>query len=261
MLSFSFLFFSSSNSPKKQNYDIYGPWASTAGPNAPLRSACDTRNTQGSGELGINAWLAAGIPADKLVLGIAAYGHGFRVNATSATASTNSSSTTTSDQLNMFPAFNASDRFRGSSWDSDPPVDDCGNAQPPGGTYQFWSMITEAGFLDESGNPREGILYGYDECSQTVRFFLLCVCVCTHVEFLTDNMISLLSTTPRVRFGSRTIMLSLSLPRVNTSWTLASRALLCGRLAVITTTSWPTASGSHLACNDAVFESLELDGF
>lgn len=141
------------------NYDLYGMWSTNAGPNAPLASACDARNNQGSATSGINAWIAAGVPADKIVLGVPAYGHGFRVNATSALGN--------GTELNMYPNFNGSDRFQGSSWDNDPPVDDCGNAQPHTGTYTFWSLITEAGFLDESGAPLEGIVTGYDECSQT----------------------------------------------------------------------------------------------
>lgn len=114
------------------------------------------------------------MPADKLVLGLGAYGHGFRVNSSAALGSGSGSNGSTSSasasaSLNMYPAFNASDLFQGSSWDDDPPVDVCGNAQSPGGTYTFWSMITEAGLLDETGAPREGIVYGFDNCSQTVR--------------------------------------------------------------------------------------------
>lgn len=141
------------------NYDIYGAWATTAGPNAPLASACDPRNNQGSGKLGVQAWLDAGVPADKLVLGLAAYGHGFRVNETSAMNGT--------DTLQLYPAQNSSDRFQGSSWDDDPPIDDCGNAQPHSGTYPLWSLITEANVLDETAKPLPGIQYTWDNCSQT----------------------------------------------------------------------------------------------
>ncbi|KAI3396840.1 hypothetical protein diail_11611 [Diaporthe ilicicola] len=141
------------------NYDIYGGWSTTAGPNAPLDSACDARNNQGSGKLGVQAWIDAGVPADKIVLGLAAYGHGFRVDEMSAM---NGSST-----LQLYPAQNSSDRFQGSSWDDDPSVDECGNASPPSGTYPLWSLITEAGFLDENAKPLPGIEYTFDNCSQT----------------------------------------------------------------------------------------------
>ncbi|KAK7432897.1 hypothetical protein QQZ08_000368 [Neonectria magnoliae] len=141
------------------NYDLHGAWSPTGGPNAPLYMACDPRNTQGAGNEGINKWLAAGIPSSQVVLGVPAYGHGFSVNKTSAFDS--------NGKLNEYPPQNRSHRFQGSSWDSDPPVDDCGNAQLPGGTYTFWSLITEAGFLDDSGKPAPGISHAFDNCSKT----------------------------------------------------------------------------------------------
>lgn len=144
------------------NYDIFGAWATTGGPNAPLASSCDARNNQGSLELGLAAWTAAGVPASKIVLGVPAYAHGFSVNTSSAFPNG------TDGGLDMFPAQNSSNRFQGSSWDNDPPVDDCGNAQPPSGTYQFWSMITEKGFLTEAGEPASNVTAGWDSCAQTV---------------------------------------------------------------------------------------------
>ncbi|KAK2042639.1 family 18 glycosyl hydrolase [Colletotrichum somersetense] len=140
-------------------YDIYGAWAATGGPNAPLAFTCDPRNNQGGIKEGVAKWVTAGIPTEKIVLAVAAYGHGFSVNSTSAF--------TAPGVLNAYPPQNSSHRFQGSSWDDDPPIDQCGNAQPPSGTYTFWSMITEGKFLDESGNPRTGIATGYDNCSQT----------------------------------------------------------------------------------------------
>jgi chitinase len=144
-------------------YDIYGAWASTGGPNAPLAYTCDSRNNQGGAKEGVAKWVSAGLPASQIVLGVGAYGHGFSVNASSAFPDNTTN-------LYAYPAQNASHRFQGSSWDNDPPVDDCGNAQSPSGTYQFWSLIEEVGFLDTSGNPASGIAYGYDNCSQTVSF-------------------------------------------------------------------------------------------
>ena len=60
-------------------YDIYGSWCATAGPNAPLYSSCSTENDQGSAEIGIRAWIDAGIPPHKLLLGVPFYAHSFSV--------------------------------------------------------------------------------------------------------------------------------------------------------------------------------------
>ncbi|SPJ70992.1 related to endochitinase [Fusarium torulosum] len=145
------------------NYDLYGAWSPTAGPNAPLSRSCDPRNNQGAGDEGVAKWISAGMPASQLVLGVPAYGHGFSVNSTSAYGSNH--------KLNLYPTQNSTDRFQGSSWDNDPRVDDCGNPSPPGGTYPFWSMITEAKFLDVYGNPAPGISYTWDNCSQTPALY------------------------------------------------------------------------------------------
>ncbi|KAM0544353.1 hypothetical protein ACHAPJ_011889 [Fusarium lateritium] len=143
------------------NYDLYGAWSATAGPNAPLSRSCDSRNDQGAGDEAIAKWVAAGIPASQLLLAVPAYGHGFSVNKTSAYGNG------TKHALKLYPAQNSTNRFQGSSWDSDGPVDDCGNASPPGGTYTFWSLITEAGYLDIHGRPAPGISHTYDQCSKT----------------------------------------------------------------------------------------------
>ncbi|KAM5350289.1 hypothetical protein ACJ41O_006794 [Fusarium nematophilum] len=141
------------------NYDLHGAWSPTGGPNAPLSRSCDSRNTQGAADEAVEKWLAAGIPASQLVLAVPAYGHGFSVNKTSAFDS--------DGKLDEYPPQNSSHRFQGSSWDTDPPIDDCGNPSPPGGTYPFWSLIKEAGFLDTKGKPAPGIAHTFDDCSKT----------------------------------------------------------------------------------------------
>ncbi|KAF5022188.1 hypothetical protein F66182_5775 [Fusarium sp. NRRL 66182] len=145
------------------SYDIYGPWTTTAGPNAPLARKCDSRNDQGSAEEAIAQWEAAGIPKSQLVLGVPAYGHGFSVDKKDAFEGKN--------QLALYPKQNATNRFRGSSWDDEESVDSCGNASPPGGTYTYWSLITEAGYLDVYGNTTPGISYRWDNCSRTPALY------------------------------------------------------------------------------------------
>jgi len=52
-------------------YDFAGPWSETTGFNAPLYG-------EQSADTAIQAYLAAGIPADKLVLGVPFYGRGWK---------------------------------------------------------------------------------------------------------------------------------------------------------------------------------------
>lgn len=54
-------------------YDFNGPWSSTTGFIAPLAT-----NEGGSVERTVNSWLDAGIPAQKLLVGLPFYGYGWR---------------------------------------------------------------------------------------------------------------------------------------------------------------------------------------
>ncbi|KXN73961.1 glycoside hydrolase family 18 protein, partial [Conidiobolus coronatus NRRL 28638] len=55
-------------------YDIMGPWSSTTGPNAPHNADPKNSNTY-SFTQSIQSWTKAGFPANKLVGGLAFYGH------------------------------------------------------------------------------------------------------------------------------------------------------------------------------------------
>ena len=150
------------------NYDIWGPWSSTVGPNAPLDDACAVQETRiGSARSAVESWERAGMPAHKIVLGIPSYGHSFRVRRRDALM--NGSTT----RLALYPMFDASDQPAGDEWDDQPGVDVCGvNSTVPGGIIQYWGMM-KFGYLDNNGNPKPGRLYRFDKCSKTVRIFLL----------------------------------------------------------------------------------------
>ncbi|KAI0313932.1 chitinase [Amylostereum chailletii] len=147
------------------NYDIWGSWTPTAGPNAPLNDSCaSTDRQQGSAVAAVQKWHAAGIPTNKLVLGVPSYGHSFRVAPQNAVVDG-------TGELAAYPAFAAQDQPLGDSWDDpNPGPDVCGNAQGPEGNFDFWGMF-EGGFLvvDANGTavPAEGIASTFDECSQT----------------------------------------------------------------------------------------------
>ncbi|EAU84319.1 endochitinase [Coprinopsis cinerea okayama7 len=144
------------------NYDLWGPWSPTVGPNAPLDDACAPANSRyGSATSAVRQWSAAGIPHNQLVLGVAAYGHGFRVRRANAFAAGSNS------VLASYPPFDGVDRPIGDSWDGPGGgTDVCGSPTLPGGTFNFWGLI-ENGFLNKDGSPTQGIHYRYDTCSQT----------------------------------------------------------------------------------------------
>lgn len=56
-------------------YDFSGPWSQTTGFIAPLAS---NSPDDGSVERSVNSWIRAGIPADKLLVGLPFYGYGWR---------------------------------------------------------------------------------------------------------------------------------------------------------------------------------------
>ncbi|KIL60642.1 glycoside hydrolase family 18 protein [Amanita muscaria Koide BX008] len=140
------------------NYDIYGPWSGVVGPNAPLNDSCaPLAYQQGSATSAVKKWIAAGFPASKIVLGVAAYGHSFRVKPSDAL---------NGGSLVPYPPFDKSNIPRGDSWSSPAGTDVCGNPTPTGDTVDFWGAVA-LGYLDHNGKPQKGIAYRYDTCSKT----------------------------------------------------------------------------------------------
>ena len=148
------------------NYDVWGPWSSSVGPNAPLDDSCAApENQDGSAISAVQAWNQAGIPLHQIVLGVAAYGHSFTVPKSDAFVSGSKNT------LAAYPTFDASNPPVGDSWDDGAGVDECGNLQGPGGDVDFWGLV-DLGYLNTDGAPKRNIAYRYDSCSQTVGHLL-----------------------------------------------------------------------------------------
>ena len=62
------------------DYDISGSWTATTGPNGPLYSRGATAEQAAGADTGVNYWTSVGMPKNKLVLGIPAYGKMFTLN-------------------------------------------------------------------------------------------------------------------------------------------------------------------------------------
>jgi chitinase len=150
--------------PEIMNYDVWGSWSPSVGPNAPLDDSCASVQ-DGSAMSAVKAWTGANFPADQIVLGVPSYGHSFSVSTSDALAGP--SSTT----LVPYPPFNKAAQPQGDSWDAMAGTDQCGNPTPVGGIYNFWGLV-QGGFLNTNGTAASGIDYRYDNCSQTVCFYL-----------------------------------------------------------------------------------------
>jgi len=191
------------------NYDIWGSWSSAVGPNAPLNDSCAMpSDQQGSAVSAVKAWTNAGMPANQIVLGVAAYGHSFSVNSSDAFVSGTKT-------LAAYPAFNKSNQPLGDAWDDTPSVDACNVTEAQGGTFRFWGLV-EGGFLNTDGTTADGIYYRYDSCSQTVSIPLDEISLYS-LKFTVSHT----STTKHPKSWFLTTTRSLSRPRANTSMTLA----------------------------------------
>ncbi|KAF8914233.1 glycoside hydrolase family 18 protein [Gymnopilus junonius] len=111
------------------NYDVWGPWSSAVGPNAPLNDSCAApENQDGSAVSGVEQWNQVGMPFSQIVLGVAAYGHSFTVPKAGAFVSGSKGI------LVAYPLFDPSNPPVGDSWDDGAGVDECGNLEGPGAT-------------------------------------------------------------------------------------------------------------------------------
>lgn len=148
------------------NYDVWGSFSTSVGPNSPLNDTCaPTADQEGSAVSAVKAWTSAGFPHSQISLGVASYGHSFAVTKSAAL------NVSSSDTLNLYPAFDKSNQPAGDSWDSTTGATDiCGNPSVVGGIFNFWGLI-QGGFLSDNGTVAEGIDYMYDNCSQTVCLF------------------------------------------------------------------------------------------
>ncbi|KAI3604910.1 glycoside hydrolase family 18 protein [Moniliophthora roreri] len=144
-------------------YDVWGPWSSAVGPNAPLNDTCAApANQQGSAVWSVDKWASAGIPRNKIVLAVPAYGHGYIVKKEDAFQKN-------SDQkLTKYPPFDKNNRPQGDRWDDPAGVDQCGTQNPAGGTFTFTGLVEE-GYLNKDGSPK--LPYRFDSCSKTAYVY------------------------------------------------------------------------------------------
>ena len=141
------------------NYDVWGSWSDSVGPNAPLDDSC-APTPEGSAKSAVKAWTKAGFPIDKIILGVASYGHSFHVTPSAAYNGTGN--------IHPYVPFDKTLQPAGDKWDATAGgVDECGNPNVVGGIFNFWGLI-DGGFLAADGKAAKGIDFVFDHCSQTV---------------------------------------------------------------------------------------------
>jgi chitinase len=144
------------------SYNNWGSLSSAFGPNSALDDSCaPLADQQDSAISAVKAWSKAGFPISRMILGVPAFGHSYRVSKSSALNS--------SGNIQLYAPFNKADQPPGDRWDiAAGSVDACGNPTVTGGIFNFWGLI-EAGFLKDDGTVASGIEYDFDDCSKTVR--------------------------------------------------------------------------------------------
>jgi len=154
-------------------YDIFGPGYYApdyiTGPNAPLYDTCAPSYAKGSGSAGVSAWVKAGMPRSKILLGVPSYGYGYE------TLSNNLVSTHYSPHSHKtsFLYQNASSTTPAGGSTADPAgIDECGNQQGPGGQWLYNELVQRGKLTDSAGKKGgQGYRRYYDECSQTPFLF------------------------------------------------------------------------------------------
>jgi len=128
-------------------YNLWGPWSSAVGPNAPLSDSCSPHKG-GSVMDSVQAWTDAKFPVGQLVLSVPSYGYSYFVTPNNAIKD---------GQIAYYPPFDAAKQPHGDVWDT-----------TDSGIWDFWGLV-EGGFLTKEGTAAPGIHYFFNTCSQTVR--------------------------------------------------------------------------------------------
>ncbi|KAJ1830288.1 hypothetical protein LPJ63_005026, partial [Coemansia sp. RSA 2711] len=136
-------------------YDINGPWNPDTGPNAPFNYE-ESKGTPLSFVSGINAWLDAGMPANKLVAGLGFYGR-----STIAQQDMQRVPSQYQPQLHDVPLGDPEDA---------PWYDKCAGTTSASGTWQ-WKHLRTQGILTDFTTAAAPWVRQWDKVSQTPWLF------------------------------------------------------------------------------------------
>ncbi|EPQ59486.1 glycoside hydrolase [Gloeophyllum trabeum ATCC 11539] len=131
------------------NYDVWGS-SSNPGPNAPLSNACgNSTQPEANAYSAIGAWVGAGMPASKIVLGVPSYGYISRSTATKLR--TRAGLEVDGEEVTVADAVILKNEDGGSD----------------NGQLQFSDLVSQGALVGPSFDGAGGFTRHWDECSST----------------------------------------------------------------------------------------------
>lgn len=141
-------------------YDVFGNWADTTGPLAPLYATC-APETPVSVETALAALMKQGFQAEKMVLGLPAYARSYELTSSKLTPRH------VNGEVSLYYQNHTSVAPRGGKTDDKPMKDVCGVQTPWGGLWLV-KELTEKGWLSEDHSKGgQGYTRYFDKCSGT----------------------------------------------------------------------------------------------
>ncbi|MBW0461002.1 hypothetical protein O181_000717 [Austropuccinia psidii MF-1] len=151
-------------------YDIYTPSSGElVGPNAPLFDACNDPKTKYSADQAVRTWTSTGFPASKILLGLAAYGHQYKMPNSQLTKS-NFSGNATSFLFTEFDKGAAQQSpFTAQPQRPQPGPSTCGG--PEENNWLYKDLINCGVLSADAKEGKGGFIRHYDNCSETPFLF------------------------------------------------------------------------------------------
>ncbi|PLW24149.1 hypothetical protein PCASD_05729 [Puccinia coronata f. sp. avenae] len=140
-------------------YDVYGPWAPTTGPIAPLNGTCSPSDYALSVDTGVQMILKQGFKPSQIILGIPT--HAYRLELSSPELVPR----TVNGQTSYFYQNHTAATPPGGKSDGQPGLDICGNNQTWGGTFVVTELISNGWLSPDQKNGLNGYQVYRDACS------------------------------------------------------------------------------------------------
>ncbi|PLW24120.1 hypothetical protein PCASD_06702 [Puccinia coronata f. sp. avenae] len=140
-------------------YDVYGAWAPTTGPLAPIYATCAPPAFAQSVETGFQIAQKQGFKPSQVVLGIPGYAKRLELTSKQLVAQTVNGKPTYyyQNHTSVTPA--------GGKFDDKPGTDICGNAQNWGGSFLVTELISNGWLSKDQKKGINGYTRYYDSCS------------------------------------------------------------------------------------------------